>query len=391
MALLAALAKVRDAPFLLDAIRAADGLTAAAGQDGGPHAVKVLTRVVDDLVEGRDDDQVIAIAAVHALGAVFDDGAGAALSDCCPIHAPFCANMPRGRWDRARPDWTRSAGWSRALPPAGSPPSSISARSDAGRRPPPITSRWRSRVRCSPGTTRTAGPGWWRPWSGPGAVADRTLHRVAADSTEPIRSRMAAIAALGDRSPQHDGAALIRRLATSTGDLGAVARLAAFDITRSPTGDVDRESGLVVAQLFLHADLDRELSRAGAGDNGGIATMLVRLGDALATQPDVSRVVTMSRGSVQATVDALTDPPADHVLAPIPLMSEPTDAASAWPTMVAAERGIRRALTAHRVDVLHPRMAEVGSMAAARWRPGWAFRPCSPGRRIRTRSSTRWT
>ena len=44
MALLAALAKVRDAPFLLDAIRATDALTAAAGQDGGPHAVKVLTR-----------------------------------------------------------------------------------------------------------------------------------------------------------------------------------------------------------------------------------------------------------------------------------------------------------------------------------------------------------
>ena len=41
-----------------------------------------------------------------------------------------------------------------------------------------------------------------------------------------------------------------------------------------------------MAQLFLHADLDRELSRAGAGDNGGIATMLVRLGDALAASPE---------------------------------------------------------------------------------------------------------
>ena len=36
-------------------------------------------------------------------------------------------------------------------------------------------------------------------------------------------------------------------------------------------------------------------------------------------------------------------------------MSEPTDAASAWPASVAAERGIRRALTAHgRVDVAAP-------------------------------------
>ena len=47
-------------------------------------------------------------------------------------------------------------------------------------------------------------------------------------------------------------------------------------------------------------------------------------------------------------------------------MSEPVDAARAWPVNVAAERGIRRALTAHgRVDVLHLRMADVGSMAAS--------------------------
>jgi glycosyltransferase involved in cell wall biosynthesis len=47
-------------------------------------------------------------------------------------------------------------------------------------------------------------------------------------------------------------------------------------------------------------------------------------------------------------------------------MAEPTDAANAWPMSVAAERGIRRALTAHgRVDVVHLRMADVGSMAAS--------------------------
>src|SRR6185312_1273338 len=119
-------------------------------------------------------------------------------------------------------------------------------------------------------------------------------------------------------------------------------------------------------QLFLHADLDRQLSRAGAGDNGGIATMLVRLGDALVAQPGVDRVLTMSRGSVDAALDALTGPTDGHLLAPIPLMSEPVDAAGAWPLSVAAERGIRRVLTANgRVDVVHLRMADVGSMAAA--------------------------
>ena len=71
MALHAALAKVRDAPFSLDAIRSADALTKAAGQDGGPHAVRLLFAAIAD-----DDDQLLAIAALHALGAVFDDGAG---------------------------------------------------------------------------------------------------------------------------------------------------------------------------------------------------------------------------------------------------------------------------------------------------------------------------
>ena len=51
--------------------------------------------------------------------------------------------------------------------------------------------------------------------------------------------------------------------------------------------------------------------------------MLVRLGDALVAQPGVERVLTMSRGSVDAALDALTGPTDGHLLAPIPLMSEP--------------------------------------------------------------------
>jgi hypothetical protein len=75
MALQSALAKVRDAPFILDAVRAADDLVVAAGNDGGPHAALVLSAAI------RDDDQITAIAAVHALGAVFDDRAAVELSE----------------------------------------------------------------------------------------------------------------------------------------------------------------------------------------------------------------------------------------------------------------------------------------------------------------------
>jgi glycosyltransferase involved in cell wall biosynthesis len=357
-----ALAKVRDAPFLLDAIRASDALTEAAGRDGGPFAVKLLARAVEDA-----DDQLMAIAAVHALGAVFDDGAGVVLSGLLSDSRTFLrehaawalgSRVPRldavGRLvsgvaaggfatvinQRALRRWAQLSPDHIALTLEGA----LVSRDDAA---------GRTRLIETMGLV-------------PGPVAASALLRIAADDTEPLRPRQAAIAALGDRMVDGDGAELVRRLARTEGELAGVARLAAFDLAgltyeRAPVGP-----GLAVAQLFLHADLDRELSRAGAGDNGGIATMLVRLGDALADQPGISRVLTMSRGSIDAAVDALTDPSSGHVLSPIPLMSEPTDASSAWPVSVAAERGIRRALTSHgRVDVVHLRMADVGSMAAA--------------------------
>src|SRR5664279_739640 len=378
MALHAALAKVRDAPFILDAIRAADALTGEAGSDGGPHAVTVLAGAIGD-----GDDQLTAIAAMHALGAVFDDGAAPVLSQLLSDPRPFVrehaawalgSRNPRldavGRLvsgvagggfatvinQRALRRWAHISPDHIALALEGA---MLSEQDPAGR----------ARLVDTMGLV-------------PGAVAAGSLLRTASDQVEPLRSRMAAVAALGDRGQDRgrpDGAAreLVRRLIRTDGELAGVARLALFDMNMQQdedpfldhgrrTDQTGSRSGLAVAQLFLHADLDRELSWAGAGDNGGIATMLVRLGDALAAGPGISRVVTLSRGSVDAAVDSLPDPAAGHVLAPIPLMSEPTDASNAWPVSVAAERGIRRALTAHgRVDVLHLRMADVGSMAAA--------------------------
>ncbi len=360
MALHAALAKVRDAPFILDAMRSADGLTVAAGHDGGPHAVRLLASVIDD-----DADQVTAIAAVHALGAVFDDGAAEVLSDLLSDPRPFLrehaawalgSRAPRldtvGRLvsgvagggfatvinQRALRRWAQLSPDHIALALEGA----LVSRDDAA---------GRARLVETMGLV-------------PGSVASRTLLRIAGDDGEPLHSRMAAVASLGDRAaPEAED--LITRLAWTDGELGAVARLAQFDM-RPPGQAGDAADGLVIGQLFLHADLDRELSRAGAGDNGGIATMLIRLGDALAAEPGVGRVLTMSRGSADAAVDALSDRSAGHVLAPIPLLAEPTDAANAWPASVAAERGIRRVLTANgRVDVLHLRMADVGSMAAS--------------------------
>jgi len=359
MALQAALAKLRDAPFILDAIRAAEALTEAAGQDGGPHAVKLLRQLVDD-----DHDQLMAIAGVHALGAVFDDAAAGSLSELLSDSRPFI---------REHAAWALGSRTPR-LDAIGRLVSGVAIGGFATVINQRALRRW---AQVAPDHIALALEGALLTHDGggsrtrlietmglvPGAVADSALLRIAADELEPVQPRMAAVAALGDRGDL--GLELVRRLARMDGDLAGVARLAEFDLTPASPEAVD-SAGLSVAQLFLHADLDRELSRAGAGDNGGIATMLVRLGDALAAEPGVARVLTMSRGSISGAVDALTDPVAGHVLAPIPLMSAPVDAANAWPVSVAAERGIRRALTAHgRVDVLHLRMADVGSMAAA--------------------------
>jgi glycosyltransferase involved in cell wall biosynthesis len=126
------------------------------------------------------------------------------------------------------------------------------------------------------------------------------------------------------------------------------------------------QSGLTVAQLFLHADIDGSLMHAGKGDTGGIATLLVHLGDSLVADPRVTRVLTFSRSHHEE------GPPPDDARAPghhylaVPLPGPVRPSADTWPLRVAARRGLRRALVAAApVDVLHLRMADVGSWAAA--------------------------
>ena len=168
---------------------------------------------------------------------------------------------------------------------------------------------------------------------------------------------------------------MLRTLAAGHGPLAQTAETALHDLAaaaapdrpaardgRGPTAD------LAVVQLFLHADIDAQLSHSGRGDNGGIATLLVQLGDALVTGDGaVTRTVTVSRGRpADATTgfDALRDP--GHHYASVPLLGAPVHAADAWPLRVVARRGIRRILrAAGPVDVVHLRMADVGSMAAA--------------------------
>lgn len=353
---------VRGAPGIVPALRLVDDLVRAA-RTGVPADLLLLTDAVSD-----DTDQLTGIGAVHALGALpaseghpllldllrsgrahlrehaaWALGSGAPSPDAVDALVAMVAGGGFGamvgqrtleRWAPIQPDAVGGA---------------LAAAITAEARP---TARTR--------LVETLG-------LVPGDTVTTVLLARAADDSEHAGVRAAAIAALGDRTDGIDAAAtmLLTTIATGTDPLSDVARAALHDLAPTPTAPRETR-GLTVVQLFLHADIDAELTQAGRGDNGGIATLLVQLGDALAAQPGIERVVTLSRGR---PADAL---PSDDLHAPghhyasVPVWGTPPSQAQSWRLRVAARRGIRRVLrAAGPVDVLHLRMADVGSMAAA--------------------------
>ena len=343
----------------MDVLRRGDLLAAAAGREGGPESVRLLATVI------HEPDELTAVAAVHALARVFDDGADAVLSELLSHPRPFL---------REHASWALGARLPR-LDAIGRLVAVVVSGGFSGVVAQRTLSRWavsapeqvaRAVEGALAGTTGPTVRGRLVETLGlvPGPMTGRTLLELAVDPGEHPTVRLTAVAALGDRPTDAAAVAVVRHLSTASGELGTVAQLAAIDLGIDAVARDVAGHGLTVAQLFLHADIDRDLSRAGAGDNGGVATLLVRLGDALASEPGVGRVLTISRGTARDALDALT-PGEGHLLTPVPLPTGAAPAALAWPSRVAAERGIRRVLRTHRADVLHLRMAEVGSLAAA--------------------------
>jgi len=395
---------IHEAERLVDSMRLADELALDAARTGGPRTIRVLRTALSS------DDQLVAIAATNALAQVFDDAADVVLSGLLSSdrtflreHAASALSQRLPRYDtigrliglvatggftgmvaqRTLEQWTSS---SPALVAVGLEGALLGVHEPDAR----------YRLVETLGLVRAA-------------IATRPLLTIALDPGEHERVRVAAVSALGQRQGDSAVAAAVDGLARHEGFLGDVARLAVVDLSarpdelRAPTGD------LTVAQLFLHADIDADLTQAGSGDNGGIATLLVRLGDALAgrsaagadgasagfgaagsfdagggaevdpgsrggagREPDtrhVGRVVTLSRGSAAGALDSVERIAAattGHTYGRVPLLSEPVSSATAWPLRVAARRGIRRILRASGgVDLLHLRMADVGSLAAS--------------------------
>jgi len=361
-----ALDAVRDAPGIIDAIRLADDLAFEAGRNPGVRTLRVLATALNG------DDEVAAIAAVHALAQVFDEQAGRMLSGLL--------SDSRGTI-REHAAWALGAGLPR-FDAIGRLIGQVAAGGFTGMLAQRTLKQWSSAI-AEALTVGLEGAllGVHEPASRARlvetlglvrhSIATRPLIGIAGDAGEHEEVRIAAVAALGQRPGVDAVVVRLEELVGGEGRLADVARLALIDLEARPARRSPRDGGLTIAQLFLHADIDPALSSAGAGDNGGIATLLVRLGNALVADSStgVSRVITLSRGPVpQAAIDLLElgSMNEGHVYGRVPLRADPVPSAAAWPLRVTARRGIRRILrAAGQVDLLHLRMADVGSLAAA--------------------------
>jgi len=130
-------------------------------------------------------------------------------------------------------------------------------------------------------------------------------------------------------------------------------------------GDGD-PSGIVVVQPFLHARIDRDGSSLGAGDAGGIASLLRSLGTSLGRIDGISEVVTVTRRhDHEAPWEQLAP---GHRVVRVPVGEPgPLPWRQAWAHRLEIERqfiDLGRALAGRRV-IWHLRMADVGTLAAA--------------------------
>ena len=123
----------------------------------------------------------------------------------------------------------------------------------------------------------------------------------------------------------------------------------------------------------MQGRLDGELKSAGAGDGGGISTLLVHLGRALGSEPEIARVVTIARALAEpetgwghtrlseaqspgVSIERVPFGPAGYL-----------PATAMWEHRLELERALETAISElGGVDVAHLRFADAGAFAAAR-------------------------
>ena len=369
------LEQTRRVPSVLDAIPLSDPLAAAAAA-AAAHGGALAESVRRELLEATRDatDAPTAIIAAHAMAGLPGDACEAPLRDLLDARGWLAHHVAWGLADRS---------------PVASLLDPLAGLVEAGRLDGMLAqrtlTRWAATIPAAVADAvgaRLAGA--TAPFArarlvetlGLVGASDRVLVGLAVDAAgESMDVRGAAIAALGDRP----GAGADELAAIATGDdaAGAVARLALLDQEIAAGASGARDEGadrLRIAQVHLGGQLDRTLAHAGQGSTGGIATLLVQLGDALTADPRVAAVTTIGRGSADEALAGLEAPDTriapsgdEHVVLSAPLgRHEDASFLGGWPAVIAAERGLRRVLAHRPATLLHLRMADVGSLAASR-------------------------
>lgn len=201
----------------------------------------------------------------------------------------------------------------------------------------------------------------------PGRSAGRDVVGIALDAERPELVRRAAVRALEDRVDDGLATAALAELAEADDGLSADAILALLAHDRPDDFGRSRRHGLRIAQLYLYADLENALGRAGGGDSGGIATLLGLLSRTLVQHDDVTEVLSISRGSVtDAIASSLGGADGPERFEAVPFDdSDSLGPRSAWTRRIQIERGLRRILRSSQPDAIHLRLADVGTLAAA--------------------------
>jgi glycosyltransferase involved in cell wall biosynthesis len=364
----AGLDRVRSAPTIPAAIRAAWWLCQSVGRSlaarEDPALLVPLRRAIDDSHDG-----VTAIAAIHVLAhlpgdradrelraLILSDAPGLAghatwaLGERAPIRdlvGHLAARVARGGLDGSHAQGVL-ARWAHAGDVA---VTAVDALLEQSLEDPPPSARRR--------LVETLGL----------IEGRRTLDLLigfATDEHEDPSVRDAAIAAFADRraEPLPRSLALLASRVDSIGEALRRVRTQRSLHHRGPQRASVRD-GLRVAQIHLGAVLDAQASRAGMGDAGGVATLLVGLGRVLSEQPGVAEVVTIGRGLPDDHRSGVRD--GRHRFESVPLEAgEGASFSAGWPALVAARRGIEAALLSAPVPhVLHLRVADAGSLAAA--------------------------
>ncbi|HSL66323.1 MAG TPA: glycosyltransferase, partial [Gaiellaceae bacterium] len=131
--------------------------------------------------------------------------------------------------------------------------------------------------------------------------------------------------------------------------------------------------GLRVVQILLQGRVDAELSSAGAGDGGGLATLLVQLSRELARLDEVEEVVTVTRAFAGTDADAAYAALAEPVAPGARIERIPfgppgyVSTSELWEHRAEIERELAALLARlGPVDAVHLRFADAGTLAAAR-------------------------